>query len=78
MFFNKLRLICIKSIIISLSIMTTTLSQITFFKTYGDSAEDHDDKGYAIIQTSDSGYVIAGEYGIYRDCLLYTSDAADE
>ncbi|MBN1407086.1 MAG: T9SS type A sorting domain-containing protein [Calditrichaceae bacterium] len=67
MFFNKLRLICIKSIIISLSIMTTTLSQITFFKTYGDSAEDHDDKGYAIIQTSDSGYVIAGEYGIYRE-----------
>jgi hypothetical protein len=36
--------------------------QITFFKTYGDTAENHFDQGYAILQTEDGGYIVAGEY----------------
>mgnify|MGYP005622857409 CR=1 FL=1 len=40
--------------------------QITFFKTYGDTAENHSDKGNAVLQTEDGGYIVAGEYGSYH------------
>ncbi len=66
--------------------LSSTLSpaQITFFNTYGDTAESHYDQGHAVVQTADGGYVVAGEYGqysvgtpsqFYGDVYLVRTDA---
>ncbi|MFH2032282.1 MAG: T9SS type A sorting domain-containing protein [Bacteroidota bacterium] len=41
--------------------------QTTFFKTYGDKAQDHYDIGNAVIQTENGGYVAAGVTGMYSE-----------
>jgi len=51
---------------IILLIQQMLLSQPTFFKTYGDTAESHYDQGNAVLRVVDGGYIVAGEYGSYR------------
>jgi hypothetical protein len=53
------------------------LSQTTFFKTYGDTILGHLDRGYAVVQTDDGGYIAVGEKGnfsIYGHPSLYYGD----
>jgi len=38
-------------------------AQITFFKTYGNTAKGYVDCGYAVLQTENDGFIVAGEYG---------------
>jgi len=48
-----------------------SFGQITFFKTYGDTTESHYDQGYAVLQTEDGGYIVAGETGFYWTSTPY-------
>jgi hypothetical protein len=57
--------ICLSAVMIALLLSQISFCQITFFMTYGDTARDHNDKGYAVLQTEDGGYIAAGEYGRY-------------
>jgi hypothetical protein len=57
--------ICFSTVTAALLLSQISFCQITFFKTYGDTADDHSDKGYAVLQTEDGGYIAAGEYGNY-------------
>lgn len=64
-----LHLVCRKYFSIAaatLLISQISFSQITFFKTYGDTANSHYDQGYAVLQTEDGGYIVAGETGFYH------------
>ena len=65
-------------------------TQITFpnkdagwFITYGDTAEDRSDHGYAVLQTEDGGFIAAGDYGqhyivqpiqLYGDVYIVKTD----
>jgi hypothetical protein len=57
--------ICFSVVTAALLLSQISFCQITFFKTYGDTAERHSDQGYAVLQTEDGGYIAAGEYGFY-------------
>jgi len=70
---------CIPAIltIIVLILPKLSLSQITFFKTFGDTAETHDDVGHSVLQTEDGGYIVAGEYGRCDVYLVRTDEHGD-
>lgn len=47
-------------VLLILSIRQTANCQTTFFKTYGDTTENHNDIGFSVVQTDDGCYVAAG------------------
>ncbi len=67
----------INQILFILISVQISFSQTTFIKTYGDTADQHDDVGHAVLQTEGGGYIIAGEtgrYDIYGHPIKYYGD----
>lgn len=63
LFFVNIYIVSFKILLFVIFSSKILLGQTTFIKTYGDTTESHYDRGSAVLQTEDGGFIVAGDYG---------------